>query len=228
MVKRRYVEKHGLRNEYEKLFSMNYLERAENHGIIDRRPFYQRLEREVPEYDLVVVTDYGHGLLDPTAMNIIQDKAKFLCLNCQTNSTNCGSNLITKYRRADTFTVDERELRLALADRDGNPEVLLRKLTDHFKGKVAWATLGSAGSIALSDKLEFQRTPALTLTVQDTVGAGDAFFALASLAAYQGAPLPVSSFIGNVAGALAANILGNSKSVEKSAFLKFAATLLKF
>jgi bifunctional ADP-heptose synthase (sugar kinase/adenylyltransferase) len=195
---------------------------------VDRNPFYQRLEREVPEYDLVVVTDYGHGLLDQTAMDIIQDKANFLCLNCQTNSTNYGANPITKYRRADTFTVDERELRLAMADNKTDSAALLDTLARRFGGKVSWATLGSAGSIAYGEDNTLVRTPALTLTVQDTVGAGDAFFALASLAAYQGVPLPVSSFIGNVAGALAANILGNSKSVGKSAFLKFAATLLKF
>ena len=68
--------------------------------------------------------------------------------------------------------------------------------------------------------------PAFTLKVKDTIGAGDAFFALAGLSVAAGAPVEVGTFMGNVAGALAANILGNKESVEKVNVLKYASTLL--
>lgn len=228
VIKRRFIERRGIRNEYDKLFSINYLPDAGENELVDRQGFYAKLEQNVENYDLVMVADYGHGLLDNTAMNIIQNKAKFLAVNCQTNSSNYGTNLITKYRRADTFTVDERELRLALANSSQQVEQLLKKLIKHLQTKIGWVTLGSLGSVVINGSRQPLRTPALTLTVQDTVGAGDAFYALASLAAQQGAPAEVSSFIGNIAGAMAANILGNSQAVEKGALLKFATTLLKF
>jgi bifunctional ADP-heptose synthase (sugar kinase/adenylyltransferase) len=60
------------------------------------------------------------------------------------------------------------------------------------------------------------------------VGAGDAFFALAALCACQKVPLEIGSFISNIAGAMAANIMGNSETVTRSELLKFATTLLKF
>ena len=68
--------------------------------------------------------------------------------------------------------------------------------------------------------------PAFTLKVKDTIGAGDAFFALASMTAAVGAPMEVGTFIGNIAGALAANIVGNKEPIEKVNVLKYANTLL--
>ena len=41
-----------------------------------------------------------------------------------------------------------------------------------------------------------------------------------------GAPLEAGMFIGNIAGALAANIAGNKEAVEKVNVLKYANTLL--
>ena len=228
VVKRRFVERRGIRNEYDKLFSINYMPDDSDNITVDRKAFYNKLEQGVENFDLVVIADYGHGLLDETALEIIQSRAKTLAVNCQTNSSNYGTNLITKYRRADIFTVDERELRLALANSTQQAEVLLKKLVKQLQAKIGWVTLGSLGSVVINGSRQPLRTPALTLTVQDTVGAGDAFYALASLLAWKGVPAEVSSFVGNIAGAMAANILGNSQAVEKGGLLKFAETLLKF
>lgn len=226
VVKRRYVERHGIRNEYEKIFSVNFL--PDEVEKVDRSLFYYKLESIVADYDLVIVADYGHGLLDGEAMRIIQEKASFLALNCQTNSSNFGTNLITKYQRAHMFALDERELRLAFADQNENVGVLLDRLLKHLSSEVGWVTLGSLGSVSCNLQGNIEKTPALTLTVKDTVGAGDAFFVLASLCARLEVNQEVASFLSNLAGALAANILGNAHAVKKSDLLKFATTLLKF
>jgi rfaE bifunctional protein nucleotidyltransferase chain/domain len=229
VVKRRFVERRGIRNQYEKLFSVNSLSDPDQSSSIDRTEFYKKLERTVGENDLVILADYGHGLLDQTAMDILQNKAKFLSLNCQTNSSNFGANPITKYRQAHAFTLDERELRLAFA---ANPsekvEDLMVRLVEHLKSKAGWVTLGSLGSTGITGAKIFDNCPALTLTVKDTVGAGDAFFALASLCAKLEVPMEIGSFVSNLSGAIAANILGNAHPVKKADLLKFATTLLKF
>ena len=41
-----------------------------------------------------------------------------------------------------------------------------------------------------------------------------------------GAPGEIGTFMGNIAGALATNIIGNKESVEKVNVLKYAGTLL--
>ena len=227
VVKRRFVSRHGIRNEYDKVFSINYLNEEDEKGTLDKSSFYSSLDANIKEYDVVFVADFGHGLIDKTVMDIIQEKAKFLALNCQTNSSNFGTNLITKYRRADTFTLDERELRLAMGTRTQIVEPLLKKIMKHFNSYMGWLTLGSHGAIGINNNKVYP-IPALTLTVQDTVGAGDAFFALSSLSASIKAPIEIGTFLGSIAGALAANIMGNSKSISKVDVLKFASTMLNF
>jgi sugar/nucleoside kinase (ribokinase family) len=101
-------------------------------------------------------------------------------------------------------------------------------LHEHLGAQQGWLTLGSSGSLGINAKGEEDLTPAMTLAVKDTIGAGDAFFALASLSAKLELPLAVGSLLGNLAGSMAANVLGNAEPVEKSRLLKFATTLLKF
>jgi len=61
----------------------------------------------------------------------------------------------------------------------------------------------------------------------DRVGGGDAFFALASLCAYQSAPLDILSFMGNVAGAEAVAIVGNREPIDSLCFTRHIESLMK-
>jgi hypothetical protein len=54
--------------------------------------------------------------------------------------------------------------------------------------------------------------PPLVTDVTDTVGAGDAFFSVAGLAAASRLPIEISTFLGQLAGAQAVNIVGNVAS----------------
>ena len=55
----------------------------------------------------------SRGLIDKEIRDIIEEKAKYVVLNCQTNSSNKGLNIITKYRRADIFSLDQYSSRLS-------------------------------------------------------------------------------------------------------------------
>jgi len=225
VIKTRYIERRGIRDDYDKMFSINYIDSEKRANQIDRQGFYEKLEKKIPDFDMVVLSDFGHGLIDQRVMDIVQDKAKFLALNCQTNSANYGNNPISKYRRADTFSLDVRELKLAYGSRTQDTDAMLKMLAEHLNAKIGWLTLGSMGAVGIeNDRL--LRIPALTLDVQDTVGAGDAFFALASLCAATEVPLEIGNFLANTAGALAANILGNSEAIDRVRLLKYASTLL--
>ncbi len=224
VIKRRYVERRGIRNDYDKLFGINYISGLDDK--IDRNAFYEKLDRKITDFDMVVLCDFGHGLVDERVMSIIQNKASFLALNCQTNSANYGNNPISKYQRADTFSLDIRELKLALGGSTQDMDILLQRLAAQLNSKMGWLTLGSLGAVGIEENGRLLKGPALTLEVQDTVGAGDAFFALASLCARAQVPLEVANFLANIAGALAANILGNSQAVDKVKLLKYASTLL--
>ena len=134
-------------------------------------------------------------------------------------------NVITKYRRADAFVVDEGELRLPFGQLTEEPPELLPKLADQLKSRYAWVTLGAKGALGQTGNEKFLM-PAVTLRVKDTVGAGDAFYALASLAAATNMPIDLATLLGNVAGAIKTNLVGNSKPVGKVDVLKFLNTIL--
>lgn len=226
IVKKRYVSLNEKREEVDKIFAVNNLPVPMRIDAKALNQFKEKLRQKAGQFDAVILCDFGHGLIDCEVMELIQQKAKFLALNCQTNSSNYGKNLITKYHRADVFTLDEKELGLAFSDYsqgDGEQESLVR-LAEHLGGR-GWLTQGSKGATAVEQK-ELSSCPAFTLKVKDTIGAGDAFFALASLAVAAGAPLKVGTFMGNIAGALAANIVGNKEAIEKVNVLKYASTLL--
>ena len=57
------------------------------------------LENTLSQYDVVIVVDFGHGMLTNQVVNTICNNAKFLAVNTQTNSGNRGFNVISKYPR---------------------------------------------------------------------------------------------------------------------------------
>ena len=70
------------------------------------------------------------------------------------------------------------------------------------------------------------RIPALLLRVKDTIGAGDAFYALAALAALYKMSLDLATLLANAAGALKTNVVGNKEAVKKVDLLKFLSTVM--
>ena len=171
-------------------------------------------------YDAVVVTDFGHGLIGHTTNFGL---ARFLAVNAQTNSANHGYNPITKYERADYVSVDEPEARLAFRDKVSPITDVARKL-GHY-GKVI-VTRGKYGCVTW-DGDTTHSLPGLAKCVTDTVGAGDAFFAITAPLVAAGGPMHHIGFIGNVVGAIKVGIVGNRAAVDKVALVKSITGLLK-
>src|SRR5262245_11479067 len=186
------------------------------------------LEKNIDKYDAVIVNDFGHGMIDPRLVDIVCRKAKFLAVNAQTNSANRGFNLITKYRRADFICIDEPEARLAAVERYAPIETVVReKLEKQIDCHAFVITHGKLGSIVYTPKAGVKRIPALTGEAIDTIGAGDAFFALASPLLAAGSDPYIAAFIGNAVGAMKVRIVGQRHQITKPEILKYLSTLLK-
>ena len=171
-VKRRYVNK--LSNQ--KLFEICFMkdddiERQEEKKII------KRLEKIISQYDVVIVSDFGHGLLTKKIVNLIAAKSKYLAINAQTNGANAGFNLVTKYPRANCVCIDEMELRFAAHDKFGDVRELSKGILKKVGCEHIIATRGPYGSICYSKEHGYHETPAFSSNVVDAIGAGDAFFA---------------------------------------------------
>lgn len=164
---------------------------------------------DIRDYDVVIVTDFGHGTMTKELRERVTREARFLAVNTQTNATNFGFNLITKYPRADLVVIDEMEARLAAHDRDSPMEDVILALG--FKNIIV--TMGINGAIGFDGV--FERQKALTNTVIDTMGAGDAFLCVAAPFAAAGASMKDVLRIGNAAGAVKVGIVGHRTSVDK-------------
>ena len=197
MVNTRFVDKTYKR----KLFTLH-----EERDIEQEKPSFP-----IESYDLVIVLDFGHGALTEELIQSLSERAKFLCVNAQTNSQNYGFNLITKYPRASLVVLDELEARLATGRQHGPIEDVIRHL--HYSKIIV--TRGAEGVVGYDG--EFYSDPAHADKVVDTMGAGDAVLAVASPFAAAGFPMRDLVTIGNAAGAVKVGILGHQKSVTKNA-----------
>jgi rfaE bifunctional protein nucleotidyltransferase chain/domain len=221
-VKRRYVQRYLMN----KLFEVSYYNDAFLHGDpLEKMDNF--LDNHLSEYDLVVVADFGHGLLGPTTINILSRKAKFLALNTQNNSINNGYNLVTRYPRADYVCIDEEETRLAGRDRFGPIEEIESKIASQLGCKIMTTTRGYRGSLTHIPPEIFVQTPVFSREVVDTTGAGDAYFALTAACACQGYSPELVGFIGNVIGALAVRIIGNKQPVSQQDVFRYIETLMR-
>jgi len=222
IIKRRFVSE----NTNRKLFEICYI-KDNDISRKEEQKLLKHLGKTIKSYDLVVVSDFGHGLLTKRIIDFMCKKAKHLALNVQTNSANIGFNLVTKYPQADCVCVDEMELRFATHDKVGDLRTHIKKIYKELKCKQIIATRGSLGSLSYSKNSGFHETPAFSYRVVDAIGAGDAFFAFVAPCFAKGLPQDLVSFIGNAVGSLAVQIVCNREPVKSVDLIKFIARLLK-
>ena len=194
-----------------------------------RQDFRKRLREKIREADLVIVCDFGHGFIDKSVVTTLVDEAKFLAVNVQTNAGNLGYNLLTKYPRADFLCIDAMEARLVAQDKHVPlEEIVGRVIPSMISCPNVTVTHGKAGCYTYNKKRKgIVHAPAFRQDIVDTVGAGDAFFALCSPFAALSAPSEIVSFIGNVAGAMKVGVVGHRESTSKLQLMRYITTLLK-
>lgn len=223
VVKRRFVDPAFLT----KLFEVCYLEDSLLMPKEIEEKICESLNRNLKHFDLVLVTDFGHGMITPRIIKLLSEKAKFLAVNVQTNSANLGYNLITKLHRADFICIDEPELRLACHDKTSNIEHLITDVAKRINCDKIIITRGHKGSLVYSAKGGFEQIPVFSKDVVDRIGAGDAFFSIAAPCVCKNNPMEAVGFIGNAVGAIKVLIVGNRSAVEPVPLYKYITTLLK-
>jgi len=181
----------------------------------------EHLAEESSEFDVVVVTDFGHGLLSARTIDTLCRHARFLAVNAQLNSINHGYNLVTKFPRADFVSIDEEEARMAARARYGDLEKLIKHLAEELHAQLFAVTRGFHGSVTYREGDGFARTPVLSREVVDTIGAGDAFLSVTSLCARAAFPPNLIGLFGGIAGALAVRSVGNRESITLDAIQTF-------
>ncbi|MBC8179683.1 adenylyltransferase/cytidyltransferase family protein [candidate division KSB1 bacterium] len=188
--------------------------------------FCSKLDECINQYDVVNVVDYGHGLITPKIVKLLEEKSNFLSVNTQLNSFNIGYHTISKYKKVNYVCVHEGELRHDYRNRSDTVEHLVKSLSNRIRSNAIVITQGTKGSLAF-DNSEFTNCPAYATRVVDRVGAGDTLLAITSLCFAAGIPTDLTLFIGNLAAAETVASIGVGTKLSKINFLKSIESLLK-
>ena len=222
IVKKRYVEQYLSQKMFE-VYTMN-------DAVLDDRAdaeLCDKLKGMLPEYDVVIVADYGHGMLTRNAIDVLCRHAKFLAVNTQSNAGNHGFNMISKYSRADYVCLAQREVALETRNLDLTADEMVRHVAGRLSCPRVMMTMGSKGTLFHTAPFGYHRAPAMAVKVVDRVGAGDAVLCVTALAVAAGAAPDTIPFIGNIVGAEAVMILGNQRSIERIPLYRHVECLLK-
>ncbi len=224
LIKKRYVlrDGHNLSKLFETYSCRDHMLEADQAAEVAAL-----IEKIAPEYDLVLVCDFGNGFTTPNIVRALSQVPTFLAVNTQTNSGNRGYNVVTHYGRADFIALNEPELRLAAHDRHSALEEVIEKVARRLNCPHISITRGVNGVFCYTHNGRSIEIPAFNQHTVDRVGAGDCFFSLAALCLAKGYSHEEASFLGSLAAGIGVQIVGNKEPVRKAAICKYLQRVMK-
>lgn len=207
------------------LVKTRFVDRDTGHRLFesksqDLQPVRRDALPDFDDYDVVLVADFGHGLIDPTVVNarIAARRRAFVAAMAQVNSTNYGYNLPTQFAGLDYCSMNRTEAELCLRARGLPLCELLTRMARLLAVPALSVTDGDHGAMVLQHGAVFALPPVST-SVVDTTGCGDAYFTLSSLAAGLGCPAGLVALAGSIGAAAVAQRRGNECPASDQEFL---------
>lgn len=223
LIKERFIDKYSNArifqlNQNQKFFNLN------KNNLKFQKTFLKQIQR----FKNIIIFDFGYGYFDETFCKLLKTKNNKFYINCQTNSSNFGYNLFSKYNKAEILCIDETEFRLTVKNRHDNLYNLIeqnKKFSTYYK--VFIVTSGAAGCYILHKK-NIEYIPAVYETTMDTTGCGDIFFStFIYLYLKNQFSLREIAFLSHVAAGLHGLNDGNKNIINKNNFFQTSQSLLK-
>ena len=212
---------------FNKVFGLNKIN-GDLLSKIDETQFLKILHKEILKHDLVIVSDYGHGLITKKIASFLVQKSKYLAINAQINSANLGFHTLKNYKKSDCCIINENELRYELRNKNDNIEKLMNEFAITNNPKNLIVTQGIRGSKILSKKIKkIDHIEAFSEGAVDKVGAGDTMLAFISALLKNKTDRLLALFIGSLAAAISVQSFANKTDINKIALLKFISRVLK-
>lgn len=221
IVKERFVEHQFL----SKMFEVQQLDDRPIDGDTESA-LLEIIDAAAEDHDLVVVADYGHGLVTGRVVDALTKSRMFLAVNVQSNSANLGFNLVTKFPRADYACIDEPELKFAAHRKHAELPEMVAIVKSQTAVPRLMVSRGAKGTVFFDDQMGTFASPTFSNRVVDRTGAGDAVFSVTSPLALIGCPPEILNLVANCAGALAVKTVGNRHQVELAELKQFVRALL--
>jgi rfaE bifunctional protein kinase chain/domain len=206
--KKRYVV------ENQKLFRVSRLEQHKLDPAIEEQVI-ARLEYLAPRCHGIVVSDFVYGVMTPRVLEEVQRLAEryglllFGDLQC---SSQVGS--ILRFQNFTLLCPNERELRVALQERDAGLEALSQRLLEQSHCERLVIKLAGEGFIAYDrtadGKIVSQPFPALSVNPLDVAGAGDSVLAVLATGLASGQAMMPTAAMACCMASLAVETMGNT------------------
>lgn len=202
-----------------------------NDDLLDKKneaEFAKKLDKHLNNYDLIVLTDYGHGLISEKSARKICNSKIFLSVSAQVNASNVGYHTINKYKNSQCVIINETELRHEMRSKNLPIKTLMFSLCKKYKIKNLIVTSGSQGAILFHFKeKKYYHSPAFADKVTDKVGTGDAMMSILSLCLKFNLDKHLTLLISSLAAAQSIETIGNKSSIDKNLIYKSLQYLLK-
>ena len=190
--------------------------------------FNAKILKNINKHDLVIVSDYGHGLISDKTAKLIVKKSKFVAVNTQLNSSNLGFHVISKYIGANLITINETEMRHELRNKTEHRVSLIKTLSKKLKSKYIHVTSGDEGSnIYNTSTKEIISCPAFANRVIDKVGTGDSMLAILAISLYKKFDVKFSMFLSALAAAQNIQNMANKTPINKINITRALQSYLK-
>ena len=151
-----------------------------NDDLLDRKQENKQfnfLNKNLPKYDLVIVSDYGHGFITKSLAKLICRKSKFLALNAQVNAANIGYHSMRNYKNISCVIINQKELEMEFREKSKNLNDLVKKLALKNNISNLIVTQGSEGAVLYDKKKnKFYKSPAFATQVTDKIEQGMLFY----------------------------------------------------
>ncbi len=207
-------------NRYEKLLQVSDFQ---SHNLNNKHSnFIKKFLRNKN----LIICDYGIGIFSGETLKFLNNLKVKKFINVQSNSLNYGSNLFTKYNNCKYISLDKREWELGLQKKI--EQIKKKDIKKNLSGSPVFAiTEGKKGSSLIFENNKVNCPTFINKTI-DTVGCGDAFFAITSLLLISKLQKHIIPFAGNAYAGMHGQYLGNSEITNKNELLKYLKSLLNF
>ncbi len=194
----------------------------------DEKKFYSLIKKNIKKYDLVIVSDYGHGLISKRTAKMLCSNSKFLSLNAQINASNIGYHTLRNYNNFNTLIINEKELRHEMRDKRSKTETLMNHLASEKKIKNLIVTIGEKGSILFNKSSnKYYYSEAYAEKIIDKIGAGDTMLSVIGPCIKSNMDFDISLLVSSLAAAQSVESIGNKNSINKIKILKTLENILK-
>jgi len=188
--------------------------------------FINTLKANINKFDLIILSDYGHGIFTDKIRNMIQRYKDKIFLNTQINSFNRGYHTLFKYNKVNTLVINESELRYELRNKISTVEDLVKKIKQKFTLENIIITRGKFGVQFYKGNKKYE-CPAFSENALDAIGAGDTFLSLISICLKAKIDTDIAMLIASLGASYATQKIGHSEVLNSEYINKSLIYLLK-